>query len=242
MKNMKLFLLMPVLLFAANMAVSAADQAKDAKVLGEWKFDEGAGTNAVDSSGHGYDGTIVGAQYVKTKSGYCLKFNGKDNYVQYSIRLKQPLNQGTFEVWANPDLNGYWLTKELSGTRRGEVINTGYLFIDLTGDCWQAITLGTPGLFNIKGPQAADKQWAHLVFTWSADNIAYFYVNGQEIEGSVPMRYALPLGGQGKDLGLNVGSAYRMTFNGLIDDIRLYDRDLPAAEIQKHYQDGLNGR
>ena len=244
---MKLLLFVPVLLFAAGMAASAADKAKDAQVLGEWKFDEGTGTNAVDSSGHGYDGTIIGAQYVKTKLGYCLKFNGKDNYVQYILALKTPLNQGAFEAWASPDLDGYWLSKALGGGRRGEVINTGYIFIDLTGDCWQAITLGTPGLFNIKGPQAADKQWTHLAFTWSADNIAYFYVNGQEIEGTIPMRYPFPLGGQKKVLPFNVGSqspryANMLPFNGLIDDVRLYDRNLTAAEIQSHYQDGLNRR
>ena len=44
-----------------------------------WKFDEGSGTTAYDSSGHGYDGNVVGATW--TADG--LSFDGTNDYVEF---------------------------------------------------------------------------------------------------------------------------------------------------------------
>ena len=46
-----------------------------------WKFDEGSGTTAYDSSGHGYHGTIYGASWTTGQSNYALDFDGADDYV-----------------------------------------------------------------------------------------------------------------------------------------------------------------
>ena len=47
--------------------------------LAWWKLDEGSGNTAHDSSGHGYDGTVVGATW--TSVG--LSFDGMDDYVDF---------------------------------------------------------------------------------------------------------------------------------------------------------------
>ena len=44
-----------------------------------WKFDDGSGSTATDSSGHGHDGTVVGATW--TADG--LSFDGTDDYVDF---------------------------------------------------------------------------------------------------------------------------------------------------------------
>ena len=44
-----------------------------------WKFDEGSGNTAYDSSGHGYDGTVYGATW--TTIG--LSFDGLDDFVDF---------------------------------------------------------------------------------------------------------------------------------------------------------------
>jgi len=48
---------------------------------GYWKFDEGNGNTAHDSSGHDFDGTINGASWVTGYSSYALDFDGQDDYV-----------------------------------------------------------------------------------------------------------------------------------------------------------------
>lgn len=46
-----------------------------------WKFDELAGSAAIDSSGNGHTGTIVAAITAPGKNGQALSFDGVDDYV-----------------------------------------------------------------------------------------------------------------------------------------------------------------
>ena len=50
-------------------------------VNGYWKFDEGTGNNAYDSSGHNYNGTIYGATWTTGYSNNALDFDGVNDYV-----------------------------------------------------------------------------------------------------------------------------------------------------------------
>ncbi len=50
-------------------------------VNGYWKFDEGQGNIAYDSSGHNYNGTINGATWTSGNSSYALDFDGVNDYV-----------------------------------------------------------------------------------------------------------------------------------------------------------------
>ncbi len=54
----------------------------DAGLIGYWKFDEGSGNVAHDSSGHGNDGTVTGAQYVQGVSASALEFKDSGTYVK----------------------------------------------------------------------------------------------------------------------------------------------------------------
>jgi len=63
----------------------------DDYVNGYWKFDEGNGNIAYDSSEHGYDGTIYGATWVAHDSDYALDFNGQDSYVSLDNYAKSAL-------------------------------------------------------------------------------------------------------------------------------------------------------
>jgi hypothetical protein len=51
-------------------------------LVGYWKFDEGVGDIAHDSSGNLNDGTIMGAQWVSGISGFALKFTDSNSNVQ----------------------------------------------------------------------------------------------------------------------------------------------------------------
>jgi len=206
--------------------------------VGAWSFDEGKGTNTVDSSGNGYNGVIFGAQYVTNRSGHCMAFNGKDNYITLAIPAKSATDQGTFEAWACPTIEG----QAGIGIRRGFVMDSGNVMIFLNSNRWGAMIYDGVNVFNVEGPVAGTNQWAHLAVTWSSDNVARFYVDGQEVERAVHMRFIRPLGL--KQL-IYVGvqsSALRGPFRGLIDDVRIYDRELTAPDIQQRYQDGLKQR
>jgi hypothetical protein len=50
-------------------------------ILAYWKFDEGSGDTAYDSSGHDFDGLINGASWTTGYKGYALEFDGVDDFV-----------------------------------------------------------------------------------------------------------------------------------------------------------------
>jgi hypothetical protein len=50
-------------------------------LVGWWKFDEGTGDQAADSSGKGAHGTVVGAEWFPGRIGGALMFNGKGAHV-----------------------------------------------------------------------------------------------------------------------------------------------------------------
>src|SRR3989338_11291770 len=75
-------------------------------LVGYWKFDEGTGTSAADSSGNGNRGTWggTGSHWVTGKVGNAGQFNGTDDYV--SAPYTSSLNVGqpgmTITAWVSP--------------------------------------------------------------------------------------------------------------------------------------------
>jgi hypothetical protein len=54
-----------------------------AELVGQWKFDEGSGTTAYDSSGNGHDGTLVGgATWADGRFGGGIELDGTSGYVE----------------------------------------------------------------------------------------------------------------------------------------------------------------
>jgi len=56
-----------------------------------WKFDEGSGTTAGDSSGHGYDGEIHGATWTNGMVNEALEFDGINDYILLDSYAKNHL-------------------------------------------------------------------------------------------------------------------------------------------------------
>ena len=60
-----------------GLVLTGVAKAADPDLVGHWKFDEGSGTTAFDSSGNGNDGTLNGgAQWVEGQLGGAIQFNG----------------------------------------------------------------------------------------------------------------------------------------------------------------------
>jgi hypothetical protein len=82
--------------------------------LAWWKFDEGSGTTAGDSSGHGYDGTVVGATW--TDEG--LSFDGTNDYVEFDAHsLALGINKtDNVDVFIRFKTTGYGMLYSMSHT------------------------------------------------------------------------------------------------------------------------------
>lgn len=85
----------------------------------------------------------------------------------------------------------------------------------------------------------AINDWLHIAMILNGnDKTVHLYVNGQEEENYQLMTAGLGTQAVDGTLPVIIGnSIYQSrTFNGLIDDVRIYNRALSAQEIQQLYQ------
>jgi len=199
--------------------------------FGWWKFDEGSGVTAADSSGNGNDGAIFGPAWTTGKVGQALNFDGVDDYVRIPTNPSlDDLTAITMAAWIYPRVDSHWhVLDKGDGDKRiyAEGMNLTLVGrVRYTGNHAYAESVSNTLILNT---------WQHLVMTWSAaDNITRLYHNGVEVS------YAKKEVGTGSILddtthpfliGTRGNLSPETFFNGLIDEVRLYGRDLSAQEV-----------
>ena len=226
------------ILLAASVALWQMSQSAEATsvyphpgLVGWWRFDEGNGTVAKDSSGTGNDGTVHNATWVDGKYGKALSFNGTSDYVEIahaaslapasSISLEALVKfarNNTMEVILTKSTAGkdvwqdYSLTHEANNVFRGIFVVAGNI---------RVVNSLTHTDINV---------WHHVVSTFDGQNLK-MYVNGV-LEGTA--NYAGALGTSTNALRIGKQTVYY--FQGVIDEVRIYNRALSAAEIQADFQ------
>jgi len=200
-------------------------------LVGYWSFDDWADPGR-DDSGNGNDGTVHGATWTTGKFGGALSFDGVDNYVSVSDDAALDITGNiTVSAWVYLTRGGLYqaiVTKCVSSGAR----NNPFDF----RTTWHA----KPDLAFVRADAVAHErvygtvalamgQWHH-VSVRVENNIPDFYVNGY-ITGKyadttftrTPTGNANPLLIGRRDDGLY--------FNGLIDEVRIYNRALSGSEI-----------
>jgi hypothetical protein len=213
-----------------------------------WKFDEGTGTVATDSSGQGHDGVITGAAWKSGGVGgvgYCLDFPGSLNVRVEDKNAPSYLNGlGAITV-------AMWIKSRVTGVDNGffdcEQPSGNDSFVTVRYDAAGANGGGTSvmkmGINSTSGEQQWETangvqttEWQHVCMTWTGGVGIKFYINGkldtptnvQAVNtGTIVGCTTLIVGMGGKDLSGNPGTGW----NGLIDDVRVYSTVLAAAQI-----------
>src|SRR4051794_23928958 len=209
---------------AVQVTVSNGSTPPPSGLVGAWSFDEGTGTTVADKSGKGNTGTVSGAAWTTTgRFGGALNFDGVNDWVTVpdanSLDMTGPL---TLEAWVKPDVLGNWDTVMMKEA-------SGYLdyAIYATGD-WQ-VPSGWARDANAQGTQLlSTTAWSHLAYTFDG-NVSKLYVNGVLVS-SATMPFTLPNTTQPLRIGGN-GIWSSEFFDGLIDEVRVYNRSLSAAEV-----------
>ena len=198
-------------------------------LVGYWRFDEGSGTTTADSSGNGDTGTLGGSgvSWAAGRVGPgALSFQGTGGRVVMSdsaaLRFAAA-KSFTVAAWINVlSLPGKWvgvITKLTDASPSyGIWINSanqwvfGSSLVNVTGS---AVTLG----------------WHHVAIVQDvAAGRRRIYVDGV-LAGSASQVGAADGTGE---LWFGAAKAYPdQSFTGAIDDARIYNRALPASEIQK---------
>ena len=209
---------------------------------GYWNFNEGSGNVAYDSSGSDNDGTIHGATWVD--NGSCkkaLSFDGVDDYVQTDPATFQS-NDITVEAWIYPKSFSSYKTILHKGDRRGAnnflftfdlISNKISFFISSNGNTFNSV-IGTTNLELNK--------WCHVVGVYrSRDKFFAVYVNGTEDNSKTSTLSSLYHDASKYWIGARYDNRQFLSdryFNGIIDEIRIYNRALTETEIQSRYKTG----
>jgi len=219
--------------------------AAKADLVGWWRFNEGSGDTASDSSGNGHDGTLLGnPEWVIGPPGFggALAFH-PDKCIGVDTGIYDPTNgtgQFTVALWAFWDGTGtfqHFLTKSAGW---GE--DTMMFQFELWGAHTNATYTDRVGVSYI--PESVPfsimpkNEWVHLALTFDGTN-AVIYLNGVDEEG--PKAFSI-----GPDVEAQVEIGYNSnrpeiserTFHGSLDEVRIYDKALTADEIQVVMQGG----
>ena len=198
-------------------------------LVGWWKFDEGSGSVAADSSGNGNDGTLNGpVEWTEDgKVGGAMAFTGPYNFVLVpDAPSLNPTDAITIAACIKPSWTGN--NRILQKSTEGS--DNQYRLLKEGGDNIR-VHLPPAANFEITGNIPPNGEWTHLAATYDGSAIKVYY------DGVVVGETAFS-----DDLGVSDGPLFIGNkwseapagdeFNGVMDDVRIYNRALSASEIQ----------
>jgi len=206
-------------------------------LVGWWKFDEANGTVAYDSSGKGNDGNLTNGPTwrVNGKIGSALSFDGVNDVVIASLPNLNASNISISQsAWIKTDSSKGGLvisTKRIHDNYGWPtlMLNWGKGSIEMDKDNARESFMGSDQINN--------NEW-HFICGIKDQNNYLIYVDGilsnsGTSTSSFSATNEIWIGSHG---GTSPWSVWG--FNGLIDDVRIYDRALSAAEVQALYNLG----
>ena len=204
-------------------------------LVAAYNFNEGSGTTVTDASGNGITGNIIGATWTTGgRNGNALSFNGSSSYVDLgNPALLQITGSMTWSAWvkaaANPADDGQIVAKsdDASGWQLKTSPDTGpHTFgVRVAG---ATNTLAQRYSTTVRSLNV----WYHVagVYNASAQTLD-IYVNGVLNNGT--LSGTIPASQINSAVNVNIGRrSGGFYFNGVIDDVRIYNRALSQAEIQ----------
>jgi prepilin-type N-terminal cleavage/methylation domain-containing protein len=208
-------------------------------MVGYWRFDEGSGATAIDSSGNGNTGTWYGTgvtHWVAGKVGsYAGQFNGTDDYVDITDYFPQS-DSFTVTAWFNLDSGAAAPTSSGNGFPifgNNQLCSfIGYQPYSGAFCHLRQYATGSQGL-NWYKAGLADSNWHHVALAVSQTAYtAELFLDGVSLGKQ-------NIGTEGYTAGngalARFGKNYSIFWWGKLDDLRLYRRALSAAEVAAIY-------
>lgn len=202
----------------------------------KWSMDENIGETIADSSGNGNDGIINGASWTTGVSGSALNFNGANDYVGIlDIDLGNTL---TIEAWIRID-GGFGTFGGIIGSQGWGPGDIHFQINPQYGNKLQFGLFGLQPSSFMHSTTVFDESeygvWHHVAATYDGNSgVGKVYVDGQLQETTTGLNNV-----QARLYNPRIGSTYDngRWFNGLIDELTIYDKALTEEEIQNRYND-----
>jgi len=222
---------------------SAGVWAADSGLVAWWKFDEGAGTVTADSSRNGHTGTLVGAEWYTPgwdETGHCLEF-------LYADDESDLVDLGTMDVFGAGMTITAWMNPHTFSQHDARVISKSNTAATADGHWWM---LGTNNEVNARFRLKTDEsdttltlidsagvivagEWQFITARWDGTT-AYTYVNavetGSAAKGGTAVATDSSVPAAIGNQPANDPDGHR-AWDGLIDDVRIYNRALTMDEL-----------
>ncbi len=198
--------------------------------------------NADDASGNGKNGVASGVAASTNRFGYtgsAYQFNGSSSVVTIAPLSSTSLSAMTLSAWIRPTA---------VPPVQGSIMNKWAAFTDSLND-WGLLVYSEMRVHfaNYDHVSGAGKevvstnslslgQWYHIVATVDSAGAGTIWVNGV-LQGRASMYRPVPPSAEAVRIGqmVTASGAIVDTFSGSIDDVRIYNRALSAAEVQELY-------
>ncbi len=205
-------------------------------LVAAYAFAEGSGTMTADSSGNGNTGILSGATWTTAgKYGTALAFDGVSSYVTApnSPSLDLAGTNLTLAMWANitdSEASDYviltkpWYPDSMTSPyhQYGIVFSQSRKTVDFYFGDPSEILHGPFSMLVFLGV------WTHIAFTYDGTTVRG-YLDGVRQFSTADTE---SIQARGNDLRLGVDGAYQQAYKGQLDEVRIYNRALSAAEIQ----------
>lgn len=202
-------------------------------VSGYWHLDESTSSVVYDASGSGNTGTLVNASWASgsnCRAGSCLSFSGSNSYMNASSSESlSPQSAITISLWIK-------LNAIPSGTYNEIVQKYGAygLKIDAVTSKVIGYVWGAPEN-HYSTTALTTGTWYHIAMTFDG-SVHKIYVNGVN-ENSENDARSIPVSSNPLRVAGRESAGAGEYINGILDEIRIYNRALSASEIKARYND-----
>jgi hypothetical protein len=217
-----------------------AVEARDPSLVGHWKLDE-VGATAIDTSGRDNSGVLINEpSRVPGKSGGAIALDGKDRYVGIpNSEVLDKLQEGTFTVaaWFKPNskpgdpMDSSYAIFAKSPSHEGISYNSDQKFV------MDHILANGTIVSAVSSTAFPPGNYYHVAGVVSrSEGSVRIYVNGNQVgAGSfTPSAAAKDFKNETWKIGIAApsGGAQRWSADGIVDDVRAYNRALQAADLK----------
>jgi hypothetical protein len=205
-----------------------------AQLAGYWKFDEGSGTIAHDSSGNGNDGTFNGdPQWVAGHFGSALEFDGSGDWLDCGSDPSLSISGAvTMTAWIKVNTQG--ADHKVGGNQ--DNANGGYKMTVYSNNKVEFEVRDSSNASSLNRNTAGGTiletgEWYHVAGVYSqADGYIRTYVNGV-LDREMTTTAVLGASPGPFRIGCEPFTTGSYNFNGTMDDVRVYSTALTEDEI-----------
>lgn len=204
-------------------------------------MNESSGT-IIDYSGEGNNGMASGTSYGNAgKFGTALGFDGTDDYINVSYSSSLDLtNDLTIEMWIKPGSIQKQYADIMDKKHSPQTDESAWVIQQYSSEtnkyCFAWYTDTWEGWSSDLGTQLAADTWQHFAIIKEGINVKT-YVNGIEKVSFTAGNATIRTNNYSLTIGANAEGLDRY-FNGIIDEVAIYNRTLTATEILNHYKRG----